>query len=91
MPKEFAKKIILLYAKLEEDHGLVKRAMEIYSASIEKVKEAEQIEMFSIYIRRTAELHGLTACRPVYEQAVNQLNQDGCREMCLRWVETWKY
>ena len=84
IPRDHAKKIYLLYAKLEEEHGLVKRAMEIYSNSIEKVKEDEQLEMFSIYIRRTAELHGLTACRPVYEQAINQLNQDGCREMCLR-------
>ena len=50
--QEFARKIILLYAKLEEDHGLVKRAMEIYQKSIEKVKKEEQLEMFSIYIRR---------------------------------------
>ena len=58
--------------------------MEIYSSSIDKVKSEEQLEVFSIYIRRTAELHGLTACRPVYEKAINQLNQDGSREMCLR-------
>ena len=37
IPKEYAKKIFLLYAKLEEEHGLVKRAMEIYSKSIDKV------------------------------------------------------
>ena len=58
--------------------------MEIYASSIDKVKPEEQLEVFSIYIRRTAELHGLTACRPVYEKAINQLNQDGSREMCLR-------
>lgn len=58
--------------------------MEIYASSIDKVKSEEQLEVFSIYIRRTAELHGLTACRPVYEKAINQLNQDGSREMCLR-------
>lgn len=58
--------------------------MEIYASSIDKVKSEEQLEVFSIYIRRTAELHGLTACRPVYEKAINQLNQEGSREMCLR-------
>ena len=72
IPKEFAKKIFLLYAKLEEEHGLVKRAMEIYSNSIDKVKADEQMDMFSIYIKRTAELHGITACRPVYEDAINR-------------------
>ena len=82
--QDYAKKIFLLYAKLEEEHGLVKRSMEIYANSIDKVKPEEQLEVFSIYIRRTAELHGLTACRPVYEKAINQLNQDGSREMCLR-------
>lgn len=60
--------------------------MEIYASSIDKVKSEEQLEVFSIYIRRTAELHGLTACRPVYEKAINQLNQDGSREMCLRLI-----
>ena len=84
IPKEYAKKILLLYAKLEEDHGLVKRALEIYDKSIDKVLANEQMDMFSIYIKRTAELHGITACRPVYEDAINRLNADGCREMCLR-------
>ena len=49
--KEYAKKIFLLRAKLEEEHGLAKRAMEIYSESIDKIQESEQLEMFSIYIK----------------------------------------
>ena len=69
---------------------MVKRAMEIYSKSIDKVKSDEQQDMFSIYIKRTAELHGITACRPVYEDAINRLNADGSREMCLRYAELEK-
>ena len=64
--------------------------MEIYSKSIDKVKSDEQQDMFSIYIKRTAELHGITACRPVYEDAINRLSADGSREMCLRYAELEK-
>ena len=76
--------------------------MDIYKKSIEKgkrdcclyiflliisVKEDEKLEVFTIYVKRTAELHGITACRPVYEDAINKLNADGSREMCIRYAE----
>jgi hypothetical protein len=51
------------------------------------VKDDEKLEVFTIYVKRTAELHGITACRSVYEDAINKLNADGSREMCIRYAE----
>uniref|UniRef100_A0A8C3Q8L6 Uncharacterized protein n=1 Tax=Geospiza parvula TaxID=87175 RepID=A0A8C3Q8L6_GEOPR len=57
-PPQHAKTIYLLYARLEEQFGLARRAM------------AVRRDMFHIYIRRAAELFGVTHTRPIYQRAI---------------------
>ena len=43
--------------------------------------------MFNIYIKRVAEVYGVTQTRPIYEKAVDILPDIEAREMCLRFAD----
>ncbi|KAF5394014.1 Pre-mRNA-splicing factor SYF1, partial [Paragonimus heterotremus] len=86
-PPKFAKPLYLLYARLEEQHGLARRAIRIYERATEAVLPDERFEMFNIYIQRIADLHGVTHTRPAYEQAIERLPEEHTRQMCLRFAD----
>ncbi|VDM26365.1 unnamed protein product [Hydatigera taeniaeformis] len=76
-----------MYAKLEEDHGLARRAIKIYERATEAVEPEERFTMFNIYIQRIADLHGVTHTRAAYEQAIERLPEKHARQMCLRFAD----
>ncbi|KAE8619523.1 hypothetical protein XENTR_v10009831 [Xenopus tropicalis] len=86
-PRKFAKNIFLLYAKLEEEHGLARHAMALYERATQAVETGEQYEMFNIYIKRAAEIYGVTHTRSIYERAIELLTDEQSREMCLRFAD----
>jgi len=86
-PLKFAKPIYLLYARLEEDHGLARHAMEIYDRATKAIQPEDQYEMFNIYIKRAAELFGVTHTRSIYEKAIEVLDDEHAREMCMRFAD----
>ncbi|KAI3869996.1 hypothetical protein MKX03_010290 [Papaver bracteatum] len=49
-PADYLKPLYLEYAKLEEDHGLAKRAMEVYDQAIKALPSKEKLQMYDIYI-----------------------------------------
>nr|GEV24865.1 pre-mRNA-splicing factor SYF1 [Tanacetum cinerariifolium] len=49
-PAEVVKPLYLQYAKLEEDFGLAKKAMEVYDRATKAVPASEQLSMYEIYI-----------------------------------------
>ncbi|XP_013791269.1 pre-mRNA-splicing factor SYF1-like [Limulus polyphemus] len=86
-PAKFAKSIYLLYAKLEEEHGLARHAMAIYDRSTRAVEPDEQFEMFNIYIKKAAEIYGVTYTRQIYEKAIEGLPDHYAQQMCLRFAD----
>ncbi|XP_058802784.1 pre-mRNA-splicing factor syf1 homolog [Phymastichus coffea] len=86
-PPKYAKALYLLYAKLEEDHGLARHAMAVYQRATNAVLPEERFEMFNIYIKKAAEIYGVIKTRQIYEKAIEVLNEDSTREMCLRFAE----
>lgn len=86
-PAKFAKQLFLLYAKVEEDHGLARHAMAIYDRATMGVLPEEQYEMFNIYIRKAAEIYGVTHTREIYQKAIETLPDEPAREMCLRFAD----
>ncbi|NXH40474.1 SYF1 factor, partial [Dicaeum eximium] len=86
-PPQHAKTIYLLYARLEEQFGLARRAMAVYERGTRAVPPAQQSDMFHIYIRRAAELFGVTHTRPIYQRAIEVLGDDAARELCLRFAD----
>lgn len=86
-PPESSVKFYFLYAKLEEDHGLVKHAMNIYDRATTSVDRKNQMQVFNVYIKKATQLLGLIHTRPIYEKAVEILPDDQAREMCLRFAD----
>ncbi|XP_038206702.1 pre-mRNA-splicing factor syf1 homolog [Zerene cesonia] len=86
-PPEFAKSIFLLYAKLEEEHGLARHAMSVYERATTAVLPEQMFEMFNIYIKKAAEIYGVPKTRQIYEKAIESLSEENAREMCVRFAE----
>lgn len=86
-PPELAKCFYLLYAKLEEEHGLARHAMAVYERATTAVKEDEMVDMFNIYIKKAAEIYGLPRTRQIFEKAIEALSEEASRGMCVRFAE----
>ncbi|MFH4975442.1 hypothetical protein AB6A40_002151 [Gnathostoma spinigerum] len=86
-PPNFAKKIYLLYAKLEEEYGLPRHAMTIYNRATTAVEKSEMYSMFNIYIKKAMNMYGMTHTRPILERAIEVLPEDQSREMSLRFAQ----
>lgn len=86
-PANFAKTFYLLYAKLEEEHGMARHGMAVYERATSAVLPEEMFEVFNIYIKRAAEIYGVPKTRQIYEKAIEVLPEDRTREMCLRFAE----
>ncbi|KRY13650.1 Pre-mRNA-splicing factor SYF1 [Trichinella patagoniensis] len=85
-PPEYATKFYLLYAKLEEEHGLPRNAMNIYQRAVDSVPRDEMINIFNVYIKKAAELFGVTSTRAIYEKAIEVLPEKDARSMCLQFA-----
>ncbi len=86
-PARFCKPLMLMYGKLEEEHGLAKRAMKIYERATRAVGSEERFDMFTFYIAKAAANFGLAATRPIYERAIEALPDAQTAEMCVRFAE----
>lgn len=86
-PRKYAKAFYLLYAKLEEEHGLARRAMDVYEKATSGVPDEEMFEMFNIYIKKAAEIDGVPKTREIYVKAIGELSDENSREMSLRFAE----
>jgi len=86
-PTKFAKNIFLLYAKLEEEHGMARHAMAVYDRAVLAVENSEQAEVYNIYLRKAAEIYGVTRTRQIYEKAIETLKEGEARDMCVRFAE----
>lgn len=85
-PEKFIKPIFLLYAELEENYGLAKRAMSVLERATTKVALTERFDMFTYYIAKATENFGLPATRSIYQRAIECLPNNQTAEMCLRFA-----
>jgi len=77
----------MLYARLEEEYGLARHALAIYHRATKAVEEKDAYDMYSILLRKTAELFGQTRTREIYDQAIECLPQDRIKDACLRYAK----
>lgn len=87
IPQQYAKAIYLLYAKMEENHGLARRAIKIYERATEAVLPEERYELYNIYIKQVATMKGVTATREIFEKAIDVLPDDQVKEVCMRYAD----
>ncbi|UZJ57202.1 hypothetical protein CBS101457_006522 [Exobasidium rhododendri] len=89
-PEKFCRALYLMFGKLEEEHGLAKRAIKIYERATEKVSSQDKFNMYVFYIAKVAANFGLAATRPVYERAIEVLPDKQTAEICLRFANLEK-
>ena len=85
-PPKFCKPLFLQYGQLEEEHGLMRKAMSIYQRATKAVESADRYEMYLYYVAKAAANYGLAATRPVYEEAIEVLPDRQAALMCMRFA-----
>ena len=76
-PPKDCKEFFLEYAKLEEQFGLSKRAMDIYDQALTKMKSAsDKIEVLDIYVKRAMDFFGVGKVRSIYEKIIEDDDDD---------------
>jgi len=63
IPPEETRPIFLMYAQLEEEHGLVKNAMAVYDRACKLVSPPERHDLYIHYINKATEFFGVTKTR----------------------------
>lgn len=86
-PPKFAKTLYLMYGALEEDRGLARHSMRIYERATRAVDDPDRLEMFNYWLTKTAANFGLASTRPVYERALEALDDAGVKEICPRFAD----
>ncbi|KAG8927430.1 pre-mRNA-splicing factor syf1 [Tulasnella sp. 417] len=85
-PQKHCKPLFLMYAQLEEEHGLAKRSMSILDRACQAVADEGKFEMYTVYIAKATANFGLPATRPIYEKAIEVLPNRQTAQMCLRFA-----
>ena len=76
----------VMYANLEETHGLARHAMAIYKRAAAAVPEKDRARMYMLYVARAAERFGVAKTREIYEQAMEALGDKEAVGMALRYA-----
>jgi len=85
-PKE-AKQFFLEYARLEEEHGLARRAMDIYERACRKVPLDKKLDVYELYVSRAMDFFGVGKVRSIYESSIEQELPDGTTKvLCTRYA-----
>ena len=66
-PPSYAKNLYLLYAKMEEEHGLARHAMQVYSRATKAVPPEEKLAIYNIYLQHAQQIYGITKTREIYQ------------------------
>jgi pre-mRNA-splicing factor SYF1 len=76
-PPKDCKEFFLEYAKLEEQFGLSKRAMDIYDQALTKIKSmSDKLEVLDIYVKRAMDFFGVGKVRSIYEKIIDDDGDD---------------
>lgn len=85
-PSNHAFEIYLLYAKLEEESGLLSRAQNVYTRAAQRVESKRKAALFKIYIVSMMNLVDISKIRSIYEQAIAALDNKNARNFCLEYA-----
>merc|ERR1712242_672330 len=62
-------------------------AMAVYDRAVDKVEKKERYAVFNIYLKKAAEIYGVTKTRAIYEKAIELLGDTEARQMSMRFAE----
>merc|ERR1712127_36845 len=85
-PQKFCKQFYLFYAKLEEEHGLIRSAMNIYDRAVHNCPKDQKYGLYNVYINRATHFYGVTMKRPIFQQAIDELDDKEALKMSMRYA-----
>lgn len=86
-PSDYSLEIYLLYAKIEEEYGLLSRALSIYLRASKHVDKKSKALVFDICIKSMMKLADVQTIRNTYEQAIASLDNKDARSFCLNYAK----
>lgn len=86
-PAEDAAEFYIKYAKIEELHGLARHAMAVYDRATRAVPASAQLDMYRLYVKKAEQFFGVTKTRPIYERALQSLDDESSKALCLEFSE----
>ena len=66
-PKDKIRVFYLLYAKMEEEHGLGNHIIEVFERAIRDVPNQQKPELFLVYMQKVSDFFGITKMRMLFE------------------------
>jgi len=85
-PSAHCFEFFILYAKLEEEKGLLSRAQEVYTRAAFKIEPKLRGSLFKIYLTSMMKLVDINRIRSIFEQAIVALDNRKAREFCLSYA-----
>ena len=61
--------------------------MAVYERAIAAVDKSDKMAVFNIYLKKAAEIYGVTRTREIYQKAIEELDDQEASEMCLRFAD----
>jgi len=65
-----------MYADYEEKYGLLNHMFEIYDRMVANVQESDKLDAYNLYIAKVAEHLGVTKTRPIFENALQNFEEE---------------
>uniref|UniRef100_A0A7S4KX00 Suppressor of forked domain-containing protein n=1 Tax=Guillardia theta TaxID=55529 RepID=A0A7S4KX00_GUITH len=87
IPERERRAIFLMYAKFEEDFGLVKNTMSVYERACKEIAPEERYDLYIQYINKASEYFGITKTRPIYEDAMQHVPDSRIKDVAVKYSE----
>ncbi|CAB9500270.1 splicing factor SYF1 [Seminavis robusta] len=81
-PEDGVSEFFMMSGGFEEEYGLTKRALNVYSDMCKKVPAEEKFTAYQLYIAKTTKYLGLTATRDIYQEAIEVLQDTPAAKLC---------
>uniref|UniRef100_A0A6G1S4B0 Pre-mRNA-splicing factor SYF1 n=1 Tax=Aceria tosichella TaxID=561515 RepID=A0A6G1S4B0_9ACAR len=85
-PSAYAFEVYLLYAKLEEEKGLLSRVHQVYSRAVTKIEPKRQGDLFKIYLTSMMKLVDVDKIRDIFTQAIKIPDNKIARDFYLSFA-----
>ena len=90
-PPKDSREFYILYADLEEAHGLGRRAMDVYDRAVQALPPPLKKSVLDVYLSKASEMMGIGKVREVFERAIEAegpaaLPASDCRDLCQRYA-----
>jgi pre-mRNA-splicing factor SYF1 len=86
-PAEEVSQFYMMSGQFEEEYGLTKRALNVFSDMCKKVPAEEKFTAYQLYIAKTTKYLGLTATRDIYQEAIEALEDTPAAQLCLDFAK----